>query len=66
MKICKLRVLLGSLFPVAALAASLAAPVMAQVPVFSRFTGTVTIDLGHSLTGLPPLPLGLSPFRQSL
>ncbi len=44
MKIRKLRVLLGSLFLVAALAVSLAVPVMAQPPVTSPFSGTVTVD----------------------
>ncbi|MFC1982423.1 hypothetical protein ACFLV5_01345 [Chloroflexota bacterium] len=44
MNMRKLRVLLGSLFLVVALAASLAVPVAAQPPVTSPFTGTVTID----------------------
>ena len=42
MKMRKLSVLLGSLFLVAALAVSLAVPVMAQPPVTSPFSGTVT------------------------
>ncbi len=40
----KVGVLLGTLFIVAALAVGFVAPVVAQMPVFSPFSGTVTID----------------------
>lgn len=43
-KIPKARALLGSLIAVVALMAVAVLPVMAQVPVFSPFTGSVTID----------------------